>query len=81
MSDVEMLKNVPDSYDSFVSCLNRWMSRDENIRKKILDQLRTNPNSTTSDLLKVLCEYLGIGEPLELVDDDLMDLGDMQAVV
>ena len=82
MSDIEILKNVPDSYDDFVNSIIRWMNRDANIRTKILDQLSVNPESTTSDILKVLCDHLGIGEPLELVDDDsIVGVGDMQAVV
>lgn len=70
MSDTELLRNVPDSYDDFVNSIIRWMNRDANIRTKILDKLSVNPESTTSDILKVLCDHLGIGEPLELVDDD-----------
>jgi hypothetical protein len=53
-----------------------------NIRSRIIDQLNDNPNSTTSDILKVLCDYLGIGDPIELVDDEdesVFDVGTMRA--
>ncbi len=70
MSDIELLKNVPDSYEDFVNCLTRWMDRDPEIKNRILDQLNSNPDSSTSEILKILCDYLGIGEPLELLDDD-----------
>lgn len=62
--------------------MTRWMKRDNNIRSRIIDQLNDNPNSTTSDILKVLCDYLGIGDPIELVDDEdesVFDVGTMRA--
>ena len=82
MSDFELMKNIPDSYDDFVNSMTRWMKRDNNIRSRIIDQLNDNPNSTTSDILKVLCDYLGIGEPIELVDDEdesVFDVGTRRA--
>ena len=65
-----LMENIPDSYDDFVNCTVRWMVRDGKIENAILTQLRDNPKSYTSDILEVLCGCLGIGEPLELVDDD-----------
>ncbi len=70
MSDKELMQNVSDSYDDFVSCMTRWMSADANIRKKVLDLLKRNPKSTTADILKVLCDCLEIGEQIELIDDE-----------
>ncbi len=70
MSDKELMKNVPDSYDDFVNSMVRWMSRDASIRNKILELLDKHPESTTSDILKVLCDCLGIGDPIELINDD-----------
>lgn len=64
------MENVPDSYDDFVDCTVRWMVKDGKIKTAILAQLRDNPKSNTSDVLEVLCDCLGIGESLELVDDE-----------
>ena len=65
-----LMENIPDSYDDFVNCTVRWMIKDGKIQSAILTQLRNNPKSETSDILEVLCDCLGIGEPLELVDED-----------
>lgn len=58
----------------FVNCTVRWMVKDGKIQSAILTQLHNNPESDTSDILEVLCDCLGLGEPLEIVDDD----GDFQ---
>ena len=82
MSDLELMRNIPDSYDDFVNSMTRWMGRDKNIRTKVLDQLDKKPNSTTSDILKVLCDCLGIGDPIELVDDEdenVINIGNLRA--
>ena len=65
-----LMENIPDSYDDFVNCTVRWMVKDGKIQKAILTQLRDKPESDTSDVLEVLCDCLGLGEPLEIVDDD-----------
>ena len=65
-----LMENIPDSYDDFVNCTVRWMFKDGKIQKAILTQLRDKPESDTSDVLEVLCDCLGLGEPLEIVDDD-----------
>ena len=83
MSDLELMKNIPDSYDDFVNSMTRWMGRDKNIRTKVLDQLNEKPDSTTSDILKVLCDCLGIGDPIELVDDEddnVFNIGNLRAI-
>ncbi len=83
MSDLELMRNIPDSYDDFVNSMTRWMGRDKNIRTKVLDQLDKKPNSTTSDILKVLCDCLGIGDPIELVDDEdenVINIGNLRAI-
>ena len=69
MSDKELMKSIPNSYEDFVSSMTYWMGRDENIRVKILDYLRAHSDPTTSDLLGVLWDCLGVGTPLELIDD------------
>ena len=83
MSDLELMRNIPDSYDDFVNSMTQWMGRDKNIRTKVLDQLDKKPNSTTSDILKVLCDCLGIGDPIELVDDEdenVINIGNLRAI-
>ena len=69
----EILQSLPRSYDDFVRSTNAWMEKDEDIRNAILKHLEENPNSTPSDVLKVLMACLGIdiNKPLELVDDEL----------
>ena len=66
----EMLMAVPGSYDDFVDDTVGWMESRDDIHDAILNQLRVKPLSDTDDLTKVLWEHLGIGEPLELIDDE-----------
>ena len=68
---VEMMKRVPGSYDDFVNDTADWMERDEKIRCAILEQIRSKPDSDTDDVTLVLWKCLGIGEPVELVDDEV----------
>ena len=75
MNDRELMQKVPGSYTDFVDSMCRWMNRDDNIRKLVMDQLRAKPESDTQDLMTILWDYLGIGEPMELVDEDQYDDG------
>ena len=68
---IEMMKKVPGSYDDFVNDTADWMERDEGIRSAILEQLRIKPSSNTDDITLILWNCLGIGEPVELVDDEV----------
>ena len=70
MNDSKLLQNVPDSYSDFENCMYRWMNRDENFKISILEQLQKKPDSDTQDLMKILWDYLGIGDPVELVGED-----------
>ena len=65
----ETLRSIPNSYEDFVNSVNGWMEENETIKNKVLNQLNSNPKSTPSDVLGVLWECLGIGAPLEIVDD------------
>ena len=65
-----LMENIPDSYEDFVNCTVRWMVKDDKIQKAILTQLHNDPDSNTSDIMEILCDCLGLGEPLEIVDDD-----------
>ena len=70
MSDRELMENISDSYDDFVNSMVRWMSSDRKIRTKVHSYLKTNPNPSTSDVLGVLWDCLGMEEPLEILDND-----------
>ncbi len=70
----EMLSALPHSYDDFVTDTIAWMEQDENIKNAVLHQLSVNPASAPSDILKIVCEHLGMTEPLEIVDDVKEDL-------
>ena len=67
---ITLMEQIPGSYDDFVNDTADWMERDENIREAILEQLRVKPDSDTDDVTLVLWNCLGIGEPLEIVDDE-----------
>lgn len=66
----KMLEKIPGSYEDFVNDTAGWMECDETIRSAILDQLRIKPDSDTDDITLVLWKCLGIGEPLEIVEDE-----------
>ena len=67
---VDRLKTVPGNYDDFINDTADWMLRDERIEKAVLDQLTNKPDSDTDDITLVLWKCLGIGTPLELIDDE-----------
>ena len=74
-TEQKLMQKVPDSYSDFVDCMCRWMKRDSKIRSLILEQLRVKPDSDTQDLMRILWGYLGIGEAVELVDEDEYESG------
>ncbi|MBQ4464110.1 MAG: hypothetical protein II915_06825 [Eubacterium sp.] len=43
------------------------------IRNSVMSRLLDVPDSDANDITQVLCDCLGIGEPLELVDDEYED--------
>ncbi|MBO4396454.1 MAG: hypothetical protein J5819_08935 [Eubacterium sp.] len=69
MSYKDMLRAVPGSYDDFVNSTSRWMERDDDISRAVLEQMRINPDSDTQDIMRVLWDCLGIGKPVELAED------------
>ena len=73
MNIKEMMQSVPDSYDDFVNSVVRWTDKEERIKNEILDHMKKNPNSSASDVLGVLWDCLGLSEPLEIVDDEMID--------
>lgn len=69
------LEAIPGSYDDFVNSTERWMEQDDQIKNSILKQFETDPDSSYADIMNILCERLGIGEPVELVDEDQYESG------
>ncbi len=65
-----ILKSIPGSYDDFVVITNGWMEKDQSIRDAIIGQLEKKPDSNTDEITTILWDCLGIGEPIEIVDDD-----------
>ena len=70
MDTKEILSAIPKSYDDFVVDAAAWMDQDENIRKAVLERLEEHPESPPSDVLKIICNHLGMTKPLEIVDDE-----------
>ena len=66
----DILSAVPGSYDDFVNSTAECMSQDEGLKNLIVKLLINEPESNSSDILKVMCNYYGFNRPLELVDDD-----------
>ena len=60
-----LMENIPDSYDDFVDSVTFEMEQDEEVCEAILEQIRINPNSGTSDVLRVLCDCLGMTSDYE----------------
>ena len=67
----ERMQAIPGSYDDFVNSMVRWSERDSSIESAILEQLDKKPKSNTDDITLVLWKHLGVGEPLEIVEDDI----------
>ena len=66
----ERLSSLPGSYDDFVHFTMECMDRDVIIRNAVMSRLIDVPDSDVNDITQVLCDCLGIGEPLELIDDE-----------
>ena len=64
------LVSLPYSYDDFVNFAMQCIQEEDGVEDAIREQFRINPDSDTNDITKVLCDCLGIGEPLEIVDDE-----------
>jgi len=56
----EKLRALPGSYEDFVDSTIECMEQEEDVRIAVLEQLQRKPDSTPSDVLKVLCESLGM---------------------
>lgn len=56
----ERLRTLPGSYEDFVDSTLECMEQEEDVRIATLEQLQRKPDSTPSDVLKVLCKCLGM---------------------
>ncbi len=65
MNIKETLRALPRSYDDFVESTAECMEEYDDVRDAVLEQLRHNPDSTPSDVLKIVCEKLGMTKPIE----------------
>lgn len=66
----DMLRTVPNSYGDFVDFTAGWMEKDDTIKEAILKLLHDRPESDSGDILEVLCDCLGIGVPLNLIEEE-----------
>ena len=66
----ERLRSVPKSYEDFVDYTAIRMEQNEDLRNKVLDYMDSNPNAGTGNILEVVVNYLGVVEPIEIVDDE-----------
>ena len=66
----EKLASLPYSYDDFVRFTMQCIERDGGVKEAIDRQFQVKPDSDTNDITKVVVDFLGLGEPLEIVDDD-----------
>ena len=65
----EQLNNIPGSYDDFVNSVVRWSEKDNDIKNTITQHLKSNPDTTTSEVLGIIWDKAGIGEPLPFEDE------------
>ena len=66
----ERLASLPYSYDDFVRFTLQCIEQVDGVKEAIDNQFRLKPDSDTNDITKVVVDFLGLGDPLELVDDD-----------
>ncbi len=66
----DRLRSVPKSYDDFVRYAMECMEEDDAVRDLLERQFMVKPDSDVNDITKILCDHRGVGEPLEIVDDE-----------
>lgn len=66
----EKLASLPHSYDDFVRFTMQCIDQEDGVKEAIDNQFLMKPDSDTNDITKVVVDFLGLGEPLEIVDDD-----------
>lgn len=66
----DRLRSAPKSYDDFVRYAMECMEEDDAVRDLLERQFIVKPDSDVNDITKILCDHRGIGEPMEIVDDE-----------
>ena len=69
----EKLASLPYSYDDFVRFTMQCIEQEAGVKEAIDNQFRMKSDSDTNDITKVVVDFLGLGKPLEIVDDDEID--------
>ena len=77
----EKLASLSYRYDDFVRFAMQCIEMEKGVEEAIWEQFRIKPDSDTNDITKLLCEHLGIGEPVELVDEDEYESGYEDALI
>ena len=70
MNMEERLAALPYSYDDFVRFTMQCIEQVNGVKEAIDNQFRLKPDSDTNDITKVVVDFLGLKEPVELIDDD-----------
>ena len=58
----ETLRALPRSYDDFVESTAECMEEYSDVNDAVLQRLQENPAPTPSDIIKIVCEKLGMLE-------------------
>ena len=73
MKDIrERLASLPYTYADFVGFTMRCIEQEDGVKEAIDNQFRVKPDSDTNDITRVVVNFLGLGEPLEIIDDEEM---------
>lgn len=70
MDTIDILKNVPKSYNDFVDYTIRCMEKDVVLKDAVIEFINENPTANAGEVLMVVFSYLGLGNPLEIVSDE-----------
>ncbi len=70
MNMEEKLRSIPKSYDDFVRYTLECMEEDSTIEALLINQFQIKPDSDVNDITKILCDHRGIGEPIEILEDE-----------
>ncbi len=64
------LRMVPRSYEDFVNYAAERMEENNDLCDAVLKYMDSNPDANSSDILEVIANNNGLGEPLEIIDDE-----------
>ena len=73
MKDIrERLALLPYTYADFVGFTMRCIEQEDGVKDAIDNQFRVKQDSDTNDITRVVVNFLGLGEPLKIIDDEEM---------